>query len=347
MAADGRIRWTAGLATGLAGALAAVVLGFLTAGVQATAAPRGLPLALTVPDGPAGVALAQRLTAQAGDAVDWRVVDTARARELLAAGEVRGALAVAPGAGITTTTSGAASPAATAVATQVLARAGAGLAVAIGQQTGDAPPVRAEVLRTVAPGAAALPLTATSLLWLAGLAANAALLLVSSRAGRPQPTGAGLAVAGAVAVLGPAVVWGFARLWGLGIAWSAGALGFLALTGLAFALLQGGLLRLLGLPGIGVLALLYLTAPAVAGQAPELLHPAYRVLLWSWTPLRFPTDALRDLLLGAGSAPAVATGFWVLVGLAMLGLAGLILPRRRRRAPAPAPTSAPAAAVTS
>lgn len=341
MAADGRTRWTVGLAAALAGAVVAVVLGFLTVGVQATAAPRGLPLALAVPDGPTGAALAQRLAARSGDAVDWRVVDAARARELLVAGEVYGVLAVAPGAGITTTTSATASPAATAVAGQVLARAGAGVAQAIGQQTGTAPAVTAETAGAVTPGQAALPLTATSLLWLAGLAANAVVLLTASRTGRAYPTGGGLAAAGAVAVLGPAVVWGLARLWGLGIAWSAGDLAFLALAGLAFALLQGGLLRLLGPPGIGVLALLYLTAPAVAGQAPELLHPAYRVLLWSWTPLRFPADALRDLLLGDGAGPAVDTGFWVLVGLAMLGLAGLILPLRHRARTRPAPVAHP------
>ncbi|GEL20153.1 hypothetical protein [Pseudonocardia asaccharolytica] len=90
------------------------------------------------------------------------------------------------------------------------------------------------------------------------------------------------------------------------------------------------MLRLAGLPGIGLLALLYLTAPAVVGQVPELLHPCYRVLLWSWTPFRFAADALRSLLFSAGMAPAVAVGVWVFAGLAAAGLVVLAWPSWRR-----------------
>jgi hypothetical protein len=63
---------------------------------------------------------------------------------------------------------------------------------------------------------------------------------------------------------------------------------------------------------MAVLGPLYLLAPAVAGQVPELLHPAYRAVLWSWTPFRFSTEGLRSLLQGTPVAPDVATALWVL-----------------------------------
>lgn len=333
------IRWSTGLATALAGALVAIVLGLLTVGVQATAGPRGVPLALAVPDGPARAAvapIAAQLSGQAGDAVAWQVVDPARAADLLDRAEVYGVLRIEPGAGgaltLTTVTSGAVNPSGTAAAEQVLARASGAIGQAVAQRTGTSPTVAAETVHPAPLGGRVLPLAATTLLWIAGLVANAALAVVALRAGREYPRFAALTAAGAVAVAGPLVVWGFAALWGVDIAWTAGAVGFLVLVAGAFALLQGAVLRLLGLPGIGLLALLYLAAPAVAGQVPELLHPAYRVLLWSWTPLRFSTEGLRSVLLGSGAAPVVTLGVWVFAALAVAGLAVLLWPARRRAA---------------
>lgn len=181
-----------------------------------------------------------------------------------------------------------------------------------------------------------MPISATALLWLAALGANAVLLLTSRRAGTTVATRSALLTAAVVTVAAPAVVYGFAQLWGLGIDWTWSTIGFLALVAGAFALLQAGVLRWLGLRGIALLALLYLTAPAVAGLVPELLHPAYRVLLWSWTPIRFAADGLRTLFFSGGVAPALTTGIWVFTGLAVAGLVALALPRRHRASDAPA-----------
>jgi hypothetical protein len=330
-----RSRWQTGLVAGLVGALVAVVLGFLTVGVQASAAPRGIPLAVAVPGGPAGQAAApaaQRLVEQGGDRVDWQVVSPEQAAALLDDAQVYGVLGLEAGAAgftITTTTSGAVNPAGTAAAEQILAGASAALAQAVSQQAGAEPAVVERTVHETAPPARTLPLAATSLLWLAALATNAFLMVRAWRAGRPYPAGAGLVAAGTVAVAGPAVVLGFATLWGLGIDWTAGTVGFLALVGLAFALLAGGVLRWSGVSGIPLLAVLYLTAPAVAGQVPELLNPAYRTLMWSWTPIRFATEALRSLLFSGGVAPAVTVGLWVFGGIAVAGLVALVWPPRR------------------
>jgi hypothetical protein len=331
----GTTGWRLGLVAGLVGAVAVLVLGLLTAGVGATAAPRGVPLAVAVEPGDPLAPLAERVAQQGGDAVAWRVVDPVEATRLLDAAEVYGVLALAAGpAGpaLTTTTSGAVPAAGTQVAEQVLARAAAGLGAAVAERGGPAPVVTAQAVHPSSPAARTLPLSATALLWIGGLAANLVLLLLA-RPGAPA-VGAALTGAGLVAVLGPAVVVAYSGLWGLDVEWTGGALGFLGLTAVAFALLQAGVLRLLGIGGTGVLALLYLSAPAVAGQVPELLHPAYRDGLWSWTPFRFGTEALRSLLFSGGTAPAVGAGLAVVGGIAVLGLALLAVPRRAAVPPA-------------
>ncbi|GEL20154.1 hypothetical protein [Pseudonocardia asaccharolytica] len=222
------VRWRIGLATGLVGALVAVVLGLLTFGVQTTVAPRGVPLALVIPRGDAGAALApmaQQIGTQGGDAVEWHVVDAVTATELLDDAEVYGILEIAPtseGLAITTTTSGAVNPSGTQVAEQMLGRAGGAIAQAITQRTGVAPAITATTVHPAPPAARALPLVATALLWIGGLAANAVLLLRFARAGRGLPVGAAMVGAATIAVAGPAVILGFEALWGLGIDWTWG-----------------------------------------------------------------------------------------------------------------------------
>jgi hypothetical protein len=105
-------------------------------------------------------------------------------------------------------------------------------------------------------------------------------------------------------------VLGLARIWDAGLPLSWEVAGFLGLVGTAFALLQAGVLRWLGLAGMAVLAPLYLMAPAVAGMPPELLNPVYRALLWSWTPFRFTAEGLRSLLFVGSGAPDVQYALW-------------------------------------
>lgn len=109
------------------------------------------------------------------------------------------------------------------------------------------------------------------------------------------------------------------------------------------------MLRLLGLFGIAILAPLYLMAPAVAALPGELVQPAYKVALWSWTPFRFSTETLRSLLYLDGSAPDVATGVIVFASLAVVGLVVVLWPSRRGtggpEAPNPSPAESMAAAA--
>ncbi|MFD1152246.1 ABC transporter permease, partial [Saccharothrix hoggarensis] len=143
---------------------------------------------------------------------------------------------------------------------------------------------------------------------------------------RPNLVGR-LVVAAAATVLGVGVVAGLFALWDSALPLGWDVLGYLALVGGSFVLVQLALLRLLGLRAMAVLGPLYLVAPAVAGQVPELLDPAYRTLLWSWTPFRFSADGLRALV--AGTSPDAAQ-VWVFAALAVVGLAVLLLPGQER-----------------
>jgi len=332
-----------GLPSALIGTLVAVVLGFLTFGVQATVAPDHLPLAVAVPDGPAGDTLAPvvaQLTAQGGDAVAWRSAATGEAARLLDDKEVYGVLEITPidgGRGLTATAvvSGALNPSGTAAAQQVLTTAGGGLLDAVAERGVDVAPLTVETLHPTSAAGKVFPLAASALLWIATLVASALPVVLAARAGRRLSSGSRLVTAAAAGVLAPAVVIGFGWLWDaeLTVGWS--AVGFLVLVAAAFATVQSAVLRLLGLAGAPVLAVLYLTAPSVAAQAPELLAPAYRALLWSWTPFRFSSETLRSLLFLDASAPGVGVGVLVFALLAAGGLAVLLWPSRTS-APAPA-----------
>ncbi len=316
--------------TPLAGALIAVMLGFLTFGAQTTAEPRGLPVAVAAPEGGPLRGAAERVAGQGGDALSWRVTTPTEGRRLLTDKEVYGVLELAGGPDGPTATvvvSGAVNPTGTQVAQQALTGAGQALTAALAQG-GQATPVRVETVHPAGAAGRAGPLGVSALAWVGGLAAGAALTLLAARARYRPGAGARLAHLGTTSVLVTGVLAGFLALWdsSLHLGWS--TLGFLLLTVSGFAALQAGLLRWLGLRAMALLGPLYLLAPAVAAQVPQLLHPAYEALLWSWTPFRFSTEGLRSLLLGIPEAPDVGTGIWVLSGLLVAGLVLLLWPRR-------------------
>jgi hypothetical protein len=325
------------------GAVAASVLGLITFGVQATVKPDRLPVAVAVTaDGPAGAQLRQaadQLASRSGEELAVRVVSPDQARRLLDDKRVYGVLelAAAPGGnGVAATVvlSGAVNPAGTQVAQQALTAAAQGLTAA----SGPAAPVQVRVVHPASAAGRIAPLAGSALLWFGTLAGAVLITVLGSRSGRPLGAGLRLATVFGSAFLVTAVVAGFFRLWDANLQLDGYVLGFMLLVAVAFAALQQATLRLLGLPGMAILVPLYLMAPAVAGQVPELLHPAYRAVLWSWTPFRFSTEGLRSLLLD-GTAPDVWTAVWVFAVMAVVGLVVLLWPGRRR----PAPDADPAA----
>jgi hypothetical protein len=325
---------------GLVGAVVAVVLGLLTFGVQATAAPDHLPLAVATPDDPALRQAARQVASHGGDQVDWTVTDPAHARDLLDDKEVYGILEIGRGPAITIVTSGAVNPTATQVAQPVLTGAAQGLLTAMAQQRPGTTPVppKAETVHPVSTAGRTAPLAASALLWIGSLVGGMAFgLLVVRRGVRATGTSRFVLVVSVTVVVTGAVI-GLLELWdsALDISWD--VVGFLALTAAAFAAVQGALLRLLHLRAAAILGPMYLLAPAVAGTVPEMLDPAYRTLLWSWTPFRFSTEGLRSLLQGVPDAPDVRHAVVVLASMAVAGLVVLLWPARRQAAEAPVRT---------
>lgn len=322
-------RPVAGLAA-LVGALIAVVLGFLTVGVQASVEPHGLPVAVAVPDNapPQLRGAADRLSGQRGEALSWQVTSPAEGRRLLADKTVYGVLELAPGQ-VAVVVSGAVNPSGTQVAQQALAAAGQALSTAMSQATGTpAAPVRVETLHPASAAGRVAPLAVSVLAWVGSLVAGALLIVLAARSGRRVGAAARLTQVTATAVLITGVAAGFLTLWDSSLPLGWDVLGYILLTAAAFAAVQAALLRLLGIRAMVILAPLYLLAPNVAGQVPELLNPAYRILLWSWTPFRFSTEGTRSVLQGT---PGVTTGVWVLAALLVAGLVVILWPARTTR----------------
>jgi hypothetical protein len=326
-----------GIAT-VAGLLVAGLLALLTFGAQATAKPDGLPVAVAVPsEGPAAAPLtqaAQQVAARAGDQLDVTITSPEDARNLLEDKEIYGILELAAGPTgpqATVVTSGAINPSGTQIAQLTLTRAGDALTSAIAQQQPGltVSPVQFEQLHEVTAAGRTAPLAVSALLWVGCMVAGAALTVLAMRSGNHVGAISRIAAGIGVSVLLAALMAGFLWLWDSSLPlddWR--VYGLILLAALAFITLQGGLFHLMGIAAMAIIGPLYLIAPAVAGQVPELLHPAYRDALWSWTPFRFPTEALRSVLAGTPEAPDVMLGVWVLAGMAVLGLLLLAIPRR-------------------
>ncbi|MET8756948.1 ABC transporter permease [Lentzea sp. NPDC004782] len=282
------------LVAAVAGAVVAFLLGLLTFGVQATVHPHDVPLAVVAPP-----PIAERVKAADSPEVDLKVVGADEARTLLADKEVYGVLEISPGKA-TIRLNPAVNPSGTQVAQQVLTGVaqGAGLPVGVEGQVVSA----AE--RTA-------PLAASALLWVGGMISGLLFVVLKGRRLRLLS-----AVTTAVLVVGS--VTGLLAWWGVTV--SAKTLSFLLAVAVSFALLQAGLFKQLGIRAMGVLGILYLMAPAVAGQVPELLNPAYKAVLWSWTPFRFSAEGLRSLMYGG----SIGAEWWVFGGIALAGLVLLL-----------------------
>ncbi|TYP76600.1 DUF3533 domain-containing protein [Paenibacillus methanolicus] len=70
---------------------------------------------------------------------------------------------------------------------------------------------------------------------------------------------------------------------------------FLSLAVFSFFLMMSALLSWLGFAGIPIFMLLFFFTGPVLTLAPEMLPQATRDLLYSWVPLRFAVEGLRDL----------------------------------------------------
>jgi hypothetical protein len=116
------------------------------------------------------------------------------------------------------------------------------------------------------------------------------------------------------------------------------AAGLVALASMALGAMVGGLARLLGTPGIGLAALVMLLSLVSSGGpvGSQLLPDFYRALA-PWTIAAQMYSALRGALFFAGAAlggPIAVLAGWLVVGLALILLGGLVAGRKARPAAA-------------
>lgn len=70
---------------------------------------------------------------------------------------------------------------------------------------------------------------------------------------------------------------------------------FLAITFFGFFLMISAVLSLLGIKGIGIFALMLFFGAPLLALAPEMMSSFYRDWVYSWLPMRFMVEGLREL----------------------------------------------------
>ncbi len=96
--------------------------------------------------------------------------------------------------------------------------------------------------------------------------------------------------------------------------------GYTSLIGFCFFSLMIGILNWTGINGAPILALLFFFAPPVLGLPVEFLPEASKNWLYSWVPLRFAAETLRDVLY-FGKGLNLGAPLAVLFSLAGFGVA--------------------------
>ncbi len=190
------------------------------------------------------------------------------------------------------------------LAEQRLAALGAsGTVLAPEQVMTLARPLQTQLVTVHAPSGSAassqLPLVLTVLLWLGTLVASLFLFIALHRPGQVAASFARtqLSASLGLAVVLPAPVLAIAG-WLLGIPTGGGLAlyALLALTAIAFLLLQAAVLNWLGFAGWPLLVILWLFGPSVLAVPPEFLAAGYRSWIYSWIPFRYTFEALQGLL---------------------------------------------------
>lgn len=162
----------------------------------------------------------------------------------------------------------------------------------------------------------------TQIMWIGSLVAGIVLFLAGGKAvgagARRGMVAAVQAVAGAL-VAGIAsgfVVWMASYWYGMELA-DAGAVWLLLwLIGTAFYLIQSSMLNWIGLPAMAILVLLMFFSMPLLNMAPEFLSATTRTWIYSWTPLRFAADGLRETMYfgGLNAVGTSGTVLWSVAG---------------------------------
>ena len=104
-------------------------------------------------------------------------------------------------------------------------------------------------------------------------------------------------VTGAIAtlVIGFGLTWIADGMVGLNISNFTDTALFLSITSFSFFLMISAVLSLVGLKGIGLFALLLFFGAPLLSLAPEMLSPFYQDWVYSWLPMKFMIEGLREI----------------------------------------------------
>lgn len=183
------------------------------------------------------------------------------------------------------------------------------------------------------------PMSLFQPLWIASLASAAILFLAVSK--MPIGTRKDSLVTKVGQILMSAIV---ALAIGFGLTWLAkGMVGltipdfmdtalFLTITSFSFILMILAVLSLVGIKGIAVFALLLFFGAPLLAMAPEMMSPFYRDWIYSWLPMRFMIEGLRELFFfGEGLTWNTSISVLVWIGLvSMIVILGTALKKRNR-----------------
>lgn len=140
-------------------------------------------------------------------------------------------------------------------------------------------------------------------------------------------------VTGAVAtiVIGFGLTWIADGMVGLNISNFTDTALFLSITSFSFFLMISAVLSLVGLKGIGVFALLLFFGAPLLSLAPEMLSPFYQEWVYTWLPMRFMIEGLREIFF-FGKGLSWSTPLTILVWIGVVSMMIILATAFRRSA---------------
>ncbi|MGG0646338.1 DUF3533 domain-containing protein [Bacillus mycoides] len=170
------------------------------------------------------------------------------------------------------------------------------------------------------------PMSLFQPLWIASLASAAIIFIAISK----MPVGTRKEnfvlklkqiVTGAIVtlVIGFGLTWIADGMVGLNIPNFTDTALFLSITSFCFFLMISAVLSLVGLKGIGIFALLLFFGAPLLALAPEMMSPFYQDWIYSWLPMRFMIEGLREIFF-FGKGLAWNTPLTVLVWIGVVSV---------------------------
>ncbi|MED0952201.1 YhgE/Pip domain-containing protein [Bacillus mobilis] len=182
------------------------------------------------------------------------------------------------------------------------------------------------------------PISLFQPLWIASLASAAIIFMAI----RNMPVGSRKEnfvlkvkqiITGAIAalVIGFGLTWIADGMVGLNISNFTDTALFLSITSFSFFLMILAVLSLVGIKGISLFALLLFFGAPLLSLAPEMLSPFYQDWVYSWLPMKFMIEGLREIFF-FGKGLSWNTPLTVLVSIGAVSMAVILMTAFKRSA---------------